>query len=214
MSAEQTGQPVEPERDALLQWACGDRALPPTLQDRLSGDATLRTELEETCELIQELRTALQPEALPDEFRQRIGADLDKQVGARPLLVFHPFRVSGLAAAAAVVLALLGPWNWSPFAHQSMSLSADEAEEIVAVCRMLDWSGDQDTLNDSFSQLSAGIEKIEQRVERESGAQTYIPWSVDDDWDTAPEDRKSWAPRSSPPLCIQDQARNLCNDIG
>ena len=205
---------MEPERDALLQWACGDRALSPTLQDRLTGDATLRTEFEETRELVQELRTALQPEALPEEFRQRISADLDKQVSARPPLVFHPFRVAGLAAAAAVVLALLGPWSWSPFAHRSMSLSDDETEEIVAVCRMLDWNGNQDSLDDSLSRISAGIEKIEQRVERESGVQTYIPWSVDDDWDTAPEDRKSWAPRSSPPICIQDKAHGLCNGIG
>ena len=202
MNGERPPQDAQCYRDELLRLACdeGDTApASPELPDVLADDTDTRAEFAETRELVNELRSVLRPEPLPEALARRIARQLDAQTVGRRTLILRQLRVGGLAAAAALLLAVIGPWN---LRTTSVVLSEQDAASIVAAWEDTSWTG---YLDYSLERVSDELDDIEQRIDRESG----LPWGPEDDWDLSGDDRgTSLQGRVSPVCRIHDAGPN------
>jgi hypothetical protein len=186
MNTEQPDNTDLRERLELLRLICDEHDVadaPPSLRSRLDRDSELRDELTGTQELLHGLREALKPEPLPETLVRRIHVRLTDQGQIRSTTIWRTIRLAGLAAAAALVLALVQPAALPPASNGAASttgLSPTDAADIVAAYGLLDWGGHLDY---SIERVTTELKEVERSIEREPGAQTGLPWSRDDDWD-------------------------------
>jgi hypothetical protein len=186
MNTEQPDNTDLRERQELLRLICDERdvaEVSPSLRARLDRDSELRDELAGTQELLGGLREALRPEPLSETLVRRIHARLTDQDSAPPVTIWRTIRLTGLAAAAALVLALVQPAALPPASNRTATptaLSPADAADIVAAYGLLDWGGHMDY---SIERVSTELKEIEQSIKREPGVQTGLPWSREDDWD-------------------------------
>jgi len=137
------------------------------------------------------LDEALAPQALPETLVRRIRADWDRR--ERPAR--HVWRLGWtvpLAAAAvvAIVVVLPGPMfeRAAPRSEHAITLSPEEAAEIVAAFDTLRWDSTFDETLESVSAAVASIDRDLRRQHPGAGASRG-----DDDWDVPPPESK---PRS------------------
>lgn len=209
MNGERLPHRVQRYRDELLRLASAEStaaSASPELRNLLAADAELRAEFAETRELLHELRGVLRPEPLPDALVRRIHQQLDAQLVGRRSLALRHLRVAGLAAAAALLLTVIGPWNLPGTTSQTpptITLSEQDAADIVAAWGQMSWGS---YLDYSLERISDELDDIDQRIDRQLGVQTCLPWDPEDDWDLSTHDRGTAVPRPAPPVCCAQQA--------
>ncbi len=129
------------------------------------------------------LRAALRPERLPPTLSERVRADLDRRCAPAGRYGLPAVHALWLAAAACLVVAVFLPPRLArqpSDAVSSLSLTSDEAAEIVAAYVALSWDSPVDYTLDT---VDASLDSIERALRREAGSTTLLPWSNDDDWD-------------------------------
>jgi hypothetical protein len=134
-------------------------------------------------DLLASLRVALRPEPLPATLSERIRADLDRRCVAARRSGLRAVHVVWAAVAACLAVAVLLPPRTAPRAPDSfapVSLTSDEAAEVVAAYAMLSWDSPADYTLDA---LDTSLDRLERALRREAGSMTLLPWSNDDDWD-------------------------------
>jgi anti-sigma factor RsiW len=170
----------------LLRLVCDEHDLThasAALRARLSADPEAQAEFAEMQALVRELQDAMGPDPLPEAVVQRIDARLGRGPRGRTRVLWRPIRLAALAAAAVLALAVVQHLVRSPASPEAplaVALSPADAAEIVAVYGLLSWQGHVDY---SIEQVSSEVKNIEQRMEREPGVETGLPWSREDDWD-------------------------------
>lgn len=166
------------------------------LRAHLASCPLCREELDAARELAAPLRAALRPEAL----REGLEAEIRARVVARSTNQGLPWalRVGTAAVAAALLLAVLVPHSRPTRSTAEVTLSADDAAVIASTYTLLNW---ESPLEDSVEYLSTRIKDATQRVERQSGAPSTLPWGPEDDWDLPVGDEETSRIRAGQRLC-------------
>ncbi|MFH1747001.1 MAG: hypothetical protein ABIG44_08145 [Planctomycetota bacterium] len=204
MNSEQQPQSEQRLPDELLRLACeggSQDAATPELQKRLAEYNAIRAEFEETGKMLGDLRKALEPQPLPEALTARIRREFDARTQRSPVVLLHPFRVAGLAAAAALILAFLGPLNLpgiSSSAPEPGAITETDAAAILSVFSAVDWSSYMDY---SMQQVTSDLDVIGQRINREQESSSYLPWSLEEDWDVALGEPGAMSPPARTPVC-------------
>jgi predicted anti-sigma-YlaC factor YlaD len=180
-------------RAALLREMYEDGGeMPPALRAHLATCATCRAALEAAHRISGALREPLRPQALSEQavqtLRRRLAAEPARHRLARRRLA----RLMGTAVAAGLMVAFFVPWRWHRAASRvrgsnrppEIALSPEDAATIVAAYTCVGWEGTTET---SASLLAEQVSGVARAVEREAGAETYLSWSRENDWDM-PED--------------------------
>jgi predicted anti-sigma-YlaC factor YlaD len=186
MNTDRQHATCETYRDDLLRVACGDLPRPPAeLAAHLSFCGACRDELETARELLADLRTALEPEALSPAVVGRIAARMEIAVARSRRRFPGWLRVGCTAVAAALLAAVLWPHKLTPSRATESSavvveLTPQEASELMAAYAVLGWESLTDV---AIQELGSRVQSMAQRVERQSTAAEALPWRAEDDWD-------------------------------
>jgi predicted anti-sigma-YlaC factor YlaD len=185
MNAEQGKTECAAVRAALLGGEYGaDDGLPPALRGHLQACAACQADWAERRELLNALQVALAPEPLPEALRRRIEQEMARGRRRRSRLML--LGGAGAVAAACVLGALLVPTRTmqAPYPSEmpatTVTMTPDDAAAIAAAVGVLTWDSPVDY---SLSGLTERVQDTARQVGREHGANTYLPWSADDDWD-------------------------------
>jgi hypothetical protein len=188
MSAERQRETCAAYREELLRQMYAGAEPSAAVQAHLATCATCRAARAAAQELAGALRAALQPEPLSEEsvqrLRQRLTAETFPARFIRPRLV----AVVGAAVAAGLLGAVLVPWWMQPSAARApqgsapheITLSEEDAAAIVAAYTRVGWEGPTET---SLSLLADQVSDVSRGIGREAGAETYLPWGPENDWD-------------------------------
>jgi hypothetical protein len=155
-------------------------------------------------DLLASLRAALRPERLPPTLSERVRADLDRRCAPARHPGLPPIRVIWLAAAACLLVAVLLPPRLTPQPSDTfapVSLTSDEAAEVVAAYVALSWESPLDYTLDT---VDASLDSLERALRREAGSTTLVPWSNDDDWDVpaATDENQSQSQAPDGVMCL------------
>ena len=140
-------------------------------------------------ETLNALRDVLRPEPLPASLVARIEQDWDAR-GGRTRIRLAPWRTIGLAAAAALLIAVLYPAQFSSDGGSTMAITQEEARLIAAAwgtVEMADW--DATTMSGTTATIESvgeSLVKIERQLTGERSDSRLLPWGRDDDWDMPP----------------------------
>jgi hypothetical protein len=182
-------QPGAAELERWLRAVC-DEAEAGELQVRLANDSAA-AEFHETRDLVRELRSALQPEPLPQSLVTAINRRIrTHSAGSRRILrLLAPLAAAAAAALAIVALSRYDGVSQSPATENTVvALSSEDAADIVAANIMLSWDGQfQTTVNEIASEVGG----LEEAAEQISQAGMSLPWSTEDDWDAATTEGQS-----------------------
>lgn len=192
-------------RDELLRVACGDERgdMPAAARQHAESCEKCRAALAESQELLAAVSTALQPEPLSATVEARIHARLNQVTVSAPRATLRLLRpICTAAAAACLLIALLIPRGGYEQTPVTIALSGEEASAILSAYAALQWSG---SVEYSIDQLNTQIDDIKQVVQRETDADSVLPWDAEDDWDV-PSDTSETSRREKEVLLVQEHA--------
>ncbi len=177
-------------RDELTRLSCAAEAPSAALRAHLAECRTCRESLAADRELVDALRTALQPESLPPELAKQIRDEISEPrcvfvVGGIPRRALHHL-LWWSAAAAAVLVAILLP----RFLRQSTApdgvvpsvtaLSPDDAELAAQCWGLTAWDS---PIKEAVQYVAESVDEVARVVTRDPAGERLLPWSADDDWD-------------------------------
>jgi hypothetical protein len=131
------------------------------------------------------LERELRIEPLPAALEQRIRRELDGvRVPAAAPWSLRLARVSGLAAAAGLLAAMLVP-RPAAFDRGPLVVNEEESRVIAYTVAELKWS---DPLEVAVDRLSRRVASVDRALDRTEDEDSILPWSPSDDWDRPRED--------------------------
>jgi hypothetical protein len=184
----------QPGTAALEQWlraVCDETG---ASEPPLAADSAAAADFHEARDLVAELRTALQPEPLPEALVTAIHTRIRRQSGRRNRVVRF---IAPLAVAAAATLAMAITTRYTstvpqaqPAESAAIVLSTEDAADIVAANVLLSWEGQ---FQASVSEIATEVGGLREATERISQAGGSLPWSAEDDWDAVKTEGQSRA---------------------